>query len=116
MFGYGIGIMPLIHKLKREFPAVKQPWYIDDAGTGDCFADLRKFFLWLQEIGPTYGYFPEPTKSILITQSPGQPSRTCNFKSETGSCYLLVATSAPKPIRNFGSMRRSPSGPLWWAD
>jgi hypothetical protein len=28
----------------------------------------------------------------------------------------LVATSAPKPIRNFGSMRRSPSGPLWWAD
>jgi hypothetical protein len=47
MFGYNIGIIPLIHQLKLEFPAVKQPWYADDAGAGGSFADLRKLFLWL---------------------------------------------------------------------
>jgi hypothetical protein len=33
MFGYGIGILPLICRLKHEFPAVKQPWYANDAGS-----------------------------------------------------------------------------------
>jgi hypothetical protein len=40
MFSYGIGILPLICRLKHEFPAVKQPWYTDDAGAGGCFIDL----------------------------------------------------------------------------
>ena len=61
--------MPLIRQLKLEFPAVKQPWYADDAGAGGSFIDLRKFFLRLQEIGPAFGYFPEPTKSILIVRA-----------------------------------------------
>jgi hypothetical protein len=44
MSGYGIGIFPLICKLKLEFPAVEQPWYADDAGVGGSFTDLRIFF------------------------------------------------------------------------
>jgi hypothetical protein len=44
MFGYGIGILPLIRKLKLEFPALKQPWYANDAGAGGSFTDLRKNF------------------------------------------------------------------------
>jgi hypothetical protein len=66
MFGYGIGILPLIRRLKEEFPEVKEPWNADDAGAGGSFEDLRRFFTRLQEIGPLYGYFPEPSKSILI--------------------------------------------------
>ena len=69
MFGYGIGILPLIRKLKLEFLAVKQPWYANDAGAGGSFTDLQKFFLRLQEIGPTFGYFLEPSKSILIVRA-----------------------------------------------
>jgi hypothetical protein len=34
MFAYGIGILPLIHVLKQEFPEVEQPWYTDDVGAG----------------------------------------------------------------------------------
>jgi hypothetical protein len=26
MFAYGVGILPLIHRLKLKFPAVEQPW------------------------------------------------------------------------------------------
>jgi hypothetical protein len=69
MYGYGIGIVPLIRILKADFPAVEQPWYVDDAGAGGKFDNTRKFFRQLQgrkffrqlqEIGPNYGYYPEP--------------------------------------------------------
>jgi hypothetical protein len=115
MFGYGIGILPLIRRLKHEFPAVKQPWYTDDAGTRGCFTDLRNFFLRLQEIGPTYGYFPEPTKSILIVRAHNRTIarslKTCNLKYKPAAA-TLVATLAPEPTGNCGSRTRSPSGPV----
>jgi hypothetical protein len=63
MFAYGIGILPLIRQLKVEFPAVEQPWYADDAGAGGNFAEIRRYFRKLEEIGPNFGYFPEPSKS-----------------------------------------------------
>jgi hypothetical protein len=68
MFAYGISILPLIRILKQEFPEVEQPWYADHAGAGGKFdtISIRHLFLKLQEIGPSYGYFPEPMKSVLI--------------------------------------------------
>jgi hypothetical protein len=68
MFAYGIGILPLIRLLKVEFPAVEQPWYVDDAGVGGKFTEIRRFFSKLQETGPNpnFGYYPEPRKSILV--------------------------------------------------
>jgi hypothetical protein len=68
MFAYGIGIMSLIHQLKAEFPQVEQPWYVDDTGAGAKFDEIERFFRRLCEIGPLFGYYPEPTKSILIVR------------------------------------------------
>jgi hypothetical protein len=93
MFAYGIGNLPLIHLLKAEFPALERPWYADDAGAGGKFADIRQFFCKLQEIGPHYEYYPEPTKSILIVpQHNLEAARITfadfNFKVTMGSRYL----------------------------
>ena len=93
MFWYGHGIKQLIGEVKQGFPAVRQPWYADNAGAGGSFTDLRNFFLRLQEIGPAFGYFPEPTKSILIVRAHNRPeARSCfkdlRFQVETGSRYL----------------------------
>ncbi len=66
MFAYGIGILPLIRQLKAEFPQVEQPRYTDDAGAGEKFDEIERFFRQLCKIGPLFGYYPEPTKSILI--------------------------------------------------
>jgi hypothetical protein len=42
MFAYGIGILTLIHQLKKEFPLlVEQPWYADDDGAGGKFDRIR---------------------------------------------------------------------------
>jgi hypothetical protein len=68
MFAYGIGILPLIGQLKAKFPQVEQPWYADDAGAGAKFNEIERFFRRLCEIGPLFGYYPEPTKSILIVR------------------------------------------------
>jgi hypothetical protein len=66
MFAYGI--LPLIRQLKAKFPQVEQPWYTDDAGAGAKADEIERFFPRLCEIGPLFGYYPEPTKSILIVQ------------------------------------------------
>jgi hypothetical protein len=64
---YRIGILPtLIRQLKSEFLQVEQPWYTDDAGVSAKFDEIERFFRRLCEIGPLFGYYPVPTKSILI--------------------------------------------------
>jgi hypothetical protein len=93
MAAYGMGLLPLIRRLKEEFPTVRQPWYADDAGAGGNFQDLRIFFWRLQEIGPAYGYHPEPPKSILVVQwhnfeSAKLDFENLNFKVTPGSQYL----------------------------
>ena len=68
MFAYGIGILPLIKKLKVLHPACTQPWYADDAGAAGTFESIASFFKDLLRFGPDFGYFPEPTKSVLVAR------------------------------------------------
>jgi hypothetical protein len=93
MFGYGIGILPLIRPLKEEFPEVKQPWYAYYVGAGGSFTNLRRFFAWLQEIGLSYGYFPEPSKNILVVHEHNRATAKSafaefGFNIRTGYHYL----------------------------
>ena len=74
MFMYAIGTVPLVQQL--ESPSLWwQLWYADDASV---LGDTHSFKVWLDklmEIGPLFGYIPEPTKSTLIVKesSPGCP-------------------------------------------
>jgi hypothetical protein len=94
MVAYGRDILPLIRRLKQEFPGVKQSWYADDAGTGAHFPVCGQFFERLQEIGPSYGCYSEPNKSILIVQPSNKDTAQkefhdlLGFKVMTGSHYL----------------------------
>ena len=44
MIAYGIGVLPLIRKLRESHPCVTQPWYDDDAGAGGTFIDAQAHF------------------------------------------------------------------------
>ena len=66
MIAYGIGLLPLIRVLQVDHPQVYQPWYADDSGAGGRFKDIMAHFRDLQLKGPARGYFPDPTKSILV--------------------------------------------------
>ena len=93
MVAYGVGLLPLIRQLKNEFPARSQPWYADDAAAGGKFVLIGQFMARLCELGPAYGYFPEPDKSILVTPEVNfDRARAAlghfNFKITAGSRYL----------------------------
>jgi hypothetical protein len=93
MVAYGILLLPLIRDLKEELPDVNQPWYADDSGAGGSFAGIRQYFLSLQKKGPRRGYFPEPSKSILVVQEHNKAAAKIAFKDlgftiVTGTRYL----------------------------
>jgi hypothetical protein len=93
MFAYGIGLLPLIRALKVQFPEMEQTWYADDAGAGGKFDAIKRHFEKLEEIGPHYGYYPEPSKSILIVPQKNLAAAQIAFEGHeftitTGNRYL----------------------------
>ena len=93
MVAYGTALLPLIRELQSSFPMVRQSWYADDAGAGEKFAELKKLFNEVQIKGPRFGYYPEPSKSIIIVKETDVSLATdffsdLQFKAMTGSRYL----------------------------
>ena len=65
IFFYGVSFLSLIRKLKDPNNLL-QSWYADDSA---AIAKLKKLEIWLKNLieeGPTFGYFPEPSKSFLV--------------------------------------------------
>ena len=62
MIAYGTGVLPLIRD-PQERPV----------GAGSKFEDAMAHFRDLQLRGPAQGYFPEPTKSILVVAERNVP-------------------------------------------
>jgi hypothetical protein len=56
----------MIRDLKQRHSELKQPWYVDDAGALGSFDVIARMFTDLIKIGPDFGYYPNPSKSIII--------------------------------------------------
>ena len=63
---YIIGVFPLIKRLKVDYTNVTHPWYSDDARALGMFNNLENVFNSLKRDGRDWGYYPKPTKTILI--------------------------------------------------
>ena len=66
MIVYDIGFLPLIRELQGSHPRVTQLWYADDAVAGGKLEHIFAHLWNLQARGPSRGYYPEPTKIILV--------------------------------------------------
>ena len=93
MFAYGIGTLPLIRQLKQEFPDLEQPWYADDAASAGRFDRIRAHYSRLQSIGQKFGYFPEPSKCVIVVSHSNVAAAEAafgdlGFKIRTGCRYL----------------------------
>ena len=66
MLMYGIGMLPLNKELSEILILAIQIWYADDSGCVGRLKEIRKWFDLLMEKGLKYGYFPEPSKCVLI--------------------------------------------------
>ena len=69
---YAIGIRPLINTLQEQTDPSKcqQVWYADDSSGAGKLIEIRKWWDILNKDGPKYGYFPKPSKTILIIKNP----------------------------------------------
>jgi hypothetical protein len=98
--------------LKAEFPQVEQPWYADDAGARAKVDEIERFFWRLCKIGPLFGYYPEPTKSILIVRQHNLEEarlRFPAFRVKTGNRYL-GGFIAKRKLSMSGSAKRPSFG------
>ena len=66
MFLYAIATLPLIEQ--TQLNSIKQLWYADDASALGSLPSLLLWFEKLQRVGPSFGYFPEPSKCSVIVK------------------------------------------------
>ena len=52
--------------LEKSHPAVAHTWYTDNTSLGDKFVDIKDHMENLITLGPSCGYFIDPTKIILV--------------------------------------------------
>jgi hypothetical protein len=109
---YGLALTPLADAIRTAVPHSVQPWYADDSGVVGNVTALATAQRLLLELGPKRGYFPEPSKSILITPLDAPPSAfdaldEFNFqKSIVTSADLLVQ----EQMRLLGLIHKSHTG------
>ena len=68
---YSLSTRGLIDSLKRKVNEVMQVWFADDSSGAGKLRCLKMWWDHLKEVGPDYGYFPEPSKTHLILKNPG---------------------------------------------
>ena len=69
---YRITLAPLAEELRSADPGILSSFFADDAafdGSAQQSAQLLKL---LMKRGPDQGYFPEPAKSLFISDTPGK--------------------------------------------
>ena len=65
---YAVAVLPLIHSLEDSHPWI-QTWYPDDSSCIGELSSVRQWFNRLLSDDPAYGYFPEPSKTVLVVRS-----------------------------------------------
>ena len=90
MGAYGIGIAPMVGTLREKIDIGKciQAWYADDSSSAGELAEMRKWWDTLCTIGPKYGYFPLPTKTILIVKE----QHLAKAQEIFGECGVKITT------------------------
>ena len=65
---YALAITPLIHQLSTKSPDVSQVWFADDAISAASCAQLKEWWDNLSILGPTFGYYPNGSKTHLVVK------------------------------------------------
>ena len=101
---YAVGTRPLINTLQDQTDQTKsqQVWYADDSSVVGEMLEMRKWWDILNVTGPKYGYYPKPSKTILIVKDPSNLQRAHEIFDQTG---VKVTTSGE---RHLGAVIGSP--------
>ena len=67
---YGITLVPLVEELQAADPGLLSPFYADDAVFDGLARRSSQLLKLLIKRGTDQGYFPEPAKSLFISDTP----------------------------------------------
>ena len=92
MYLYGIGTLPFIHSLKSR-DHLHQVCYANDASACGLICLLHGWFNDLLRLGPSYGYFAEPSKCSLVVDKllkdeAGEICKSFNINIVTNQRFL----------------------------
>eukprot|EP00117_Sycon_ciliatum_P046195 scpid56052/ scgid0290/ len=100
---YAIATLPLLQGVIRG----SQAWYADDAAAGGKVRPIRQWWDSLAEKGPSFGYLPNPAKSILLVKPEFLDEARRVFQStgvqirSDGVRYLGSAIGSPEFITRY---------------
>ena len=103
---YALATLPLIKKLPTS---VRQVWYADDAAATGKIAKLRGWWDELSRLGPSYGYFPNASKTWLVIKKEFQLEATTIFGNtqvkitSEGRPHLGAPLGCPEYVSKFVS-------------
>ena len=102
---YALATVPLIKRLSRD--SITQIWYADDAAAVGKVSDLREWWEMLTKEGPSFGYFPNPDKTWLVTKEGFHTlgsyffDRTGVNTTSDGRPYLGAPIGSPHYVENY---------------
>ena len=70
----------------------KQSWYADDSSAAGQLEEMKKWWSTLCDVGPKYGYFPLPSKTVLIVKKEFE-RKACEIFAGTG---VKITTSGER--------------------
>ena len=96
---YGIILTPLEEELWAADPRLLYLFYAEDTAFGGSSRRSVQLLKLLMERGPERGYFPKPTKSLFIADSPEQEEAAKReFVAEELELNLQVVVGTWGPI------------------
>ena len=106
---YALAILPLIHKLCDHNMQTSQLWYADDATAFGSLSHLREWWDKLVSCGPSYGYYPNASKTWLVTKETHQQEAATLFYgtgvqiTTEGRPHLGAAIGTPSYVHQYVS-------------
>ena len=73
---YGITLVPLAEELRAADTGLILPFYTDDTAFDGLARRSAQLLKLLIRRGPDRGYFPDPARSLFISDKPGQEEAT----------------------------------------
>ena len=88
---YATGTRPLIDRLGDvvDSQVCKQAWYADDSAAAGKTVEVKKWWDELNAEGPKYGYYPKPSKTVLIVKNPELMEHAMEIFGNTGVTIAL---------------------------
>ena len=83
---YAVGTRPLIDILNEHIDNTRcmQAWYADDSSSAGKLLEIRKWWEELNRAGPKFGYYPKPSKTVLIVKDATLVDQAQQIFADTG--------------------------------